>query len=103
VFSNEVNHQQLHHFLYQSPWDAEDVMDAVAHSFVDLVEAQGLKDSLNLIIDESAFSKKGQHSAGVTRQYNGNRGKIDNLDIPVILTPILVMLTPLLVSVNKRT
>jgi hypothetical protein len=25
------------------------------------------------------------------------------MDIPVILTPILVMLTPLLVSVNKRT
>jgi SRSO17 transposase len=83
VFSNEVNHQQLHHFLYQSPWDAEDVMDAVAHSFVDLVEAQGLKDSLNLIIDESAFSKKGQHSAGVTRQYNGNRGKIDNCQVGV--------------------
>ena len=73
----------MHHFLHQSPWNAEDVMDAVAHSFVDLAEAQGLKDSLNLIVDESAFSKKGQHSAGVTRQYNGNRGKIDNCQVGV--------------------
>jgi hypothetical protein len=40
VFSNEVNQQELHHFLHQSPWDADDIMDAVGHSFVDLVEAQ---------------------------------------------------------------
>lgn len=83
VFSEEINQQQLHHFLHQSPWVAEEVMDAIAYKFVDWVTSQGLKDNLNLIIDESAFSRKGRCSAGVTRQYNGNRGKIDNCKVGV--------------------
>jgi len=73
----------LHHFVHQSPWKAQDVMDAVTYDFVDLVKEQGLEASLNLIIDESAFSKKGKYSAGVARQYNGNRGKIDNCQVGV--------------------
>lgn len=83
VFSEEINQQQVHHFIHQSPWAAQEVMDAVSHQFVDLVESQGLKDNLNLLIDESAFSKKGKCSEGVARQYNGNRGKIDNCQVGV--------------------
>jgi SRSO17 transposase len=30
------------------------------------------------VIDESAFTKKGAHSAGVARQHNGRLGKEDN-------------------------
>ncbi|MEQ6340127.1 MAG: transposase [Gammaproteobacteria bacterium] len=31
-----------------------------------------------LLLDESAFAKKGESSAGVARQWNGRLGKVDN-------------------------
>lgn len=58
VFSDEVNHQQMHHFLHQSPWDAQELMDAVTRDFIDLVKVQALAGSMNLIIDESTFPKR---------------------------------------------
>jgi hypothetical protein len=38
------------------------------------------------VIDETGFLKKGQHSAGVARQYSGTAGKIENCQIGVFLT-----------------
>jgi SRSO17 transposase len=58
-------------------------MDAISLNFAEMAKRQGLEQSMNLLIDESAFSKKGKHSAGVARQYNGNRGKIDNCQVGV--------------------
>jgi SRSO17 transposase len=37
------------------------------------------------VIDESAFTKKGAHSAGVARQHNGRLGKEDNCQVGVFL------------------
>src|SRR4029077_6128196 len=37
------------------------------------------------VIDESAFTKKGSHSAGVARQHNGRLGKEDNCQVGVFL------------------
>jgi SRSO17 transposase len=37
------------------------------------------------IIDESGIAKSGCHTVGVSRQYNGNRGKIDNCTVGVHL------------------
>jgi SRSO17 transposase len=37
------------------------------------------------VIDESAFTKKGSHSAGVARQHNGRIGKEDNCQVGVFL------------------
>ena len=36
-----------------------------------------------LFIDESDFSKKGDSSVGVVRQYNGRLGKVDNCQVGV--------------------
>lgn len=36
-----------------------------------------------LMFDESGFGKKGDHSAGVSRQYNGEIGKVDNCQVGV--------------------
>jgi SRSO17 transposase len=38
-----------------------------------------------LILDETGFVKKGQHSAGVARQYSGTAGRIENCQIGVFL------------------
>lgn len=37
-------------------------------------------------IDESGTTKSGRHTVGVDRQYNGNRGKIDNCVVGVHLS-----------------
>jgi SRSO17 transposase len=38
-----------------------------------------------LIMDETGFLKKGRHSAGVTRQYSGTAGRVENCQIGVFL------------------
>jgi SRSO17 transposase len=38
-----------------------------------------------LILDETGFVKKGQHAAGVARQYSGTAGRIENCQIGVFL------------------
>lgn len=39
-----------------------------------------------LIVDETGFLKKGIYSAGVSRQYSGTAGRIENSQIGVFLT-----------------
>ncbi len=76
----DADEQQLQHFLSVSPWDEDAVWAQVTG------EANGTlgghSDS-SLIIDESGVTKKGTHSAGVARQYNGRLGKIDNCQVGV--------------------
>ena len=62
-----------------------------------MAEAQGLFDDELVpsaagspigtvgVINESAFTKKGTHSAGVARQHNGRLGKEDNCQVGVFL------------------
>lgn len=38
-----------------------------------------------LIVDETGFVKKGEHSAGVARQYSGTAGRIENCQVGVFL------------------
>jgi SRSO17 transposase len=38
-----------------------------------------------LIVDETGFLKKGNHSAGVKRQYSGTAGRIENSPVGVFL------------------
>ena len=40
------------------------------------------------VVDESAFTKKGDKSAGVARQHNGRLGKEDNCQVGVFLTAV---------------
>jgi SRSO17 transposase len=79
----EVNDQQLHHLLTQAKWEVGPLMNRVTIDFKQLVEDHGLLDDLSLLMDESSFPKKGKHSAGVSRQYCGQRGKVDNCQVGV--------------------
>jgi len=39
-----------------------------------------------LVVDETGFVKKGQHSVGVSRQYSGTAGRIENCQVGVFLS-----------------
>lgn len=74
----EWNAQQ--HFITYSSWRAPELMNRVAGDANRLIGGQ--EDSF-MVVDESAFSKKGTKSVGVARQWNGRLGKVDNCQVGV--------------------
>src|SRR5665811_759572 len=71
----------VQHLLDRARWDAEKARDRI-RSYV--VEELYSREAV-LIVDETGFLKKGQHSAGVKRQYSGTAGRIENSQIGVFL------------------
>ena len=57
--------QSLQHFLTNSPWDVQPVIDKVTKDANQLI---GGKDDSCLILDETGCPKKGTKSVGVGRQ-----------------------------------
>jgi SRSO17 transposase len=74
--------QQLHHFIAVSQWDVADVEQVLFEKADALV---GGLDA-HLIVDDTAFVKKGRHSVGVAQQYCGQLGKNANCQALVTLT-----------------
>ena len=71
-------YQRLHHMLSESAWDRRGVRrQLIADANVQFGHACAR------VIDESAFAKKGDMSAGVARQGNGRLGKTDNRQVGV--------------------
>jgi SRSO17 transposase len=62
-------------------WDQDAARD-LCRDYV--LEHLGAPDGV-LIVDETGFLKKGEHSAGVARQYSGTAGRIENVQIGVFL------------------
>ena len=77
----------LQKFVGAAPWPYDDVMAEVQAAFADelVPSAAGSPIGTVGVIDESAFTKKGAHSAGVARQHNGRLGKEDNCQVGVFL------------------
>jgi len=71
----------IQRLLGRARWDADEVRDDL-RAYV--VEHLGQPDGV-LIIDETGFLKKGTKSAGVSRQYSGTAGRIENCQIGVFL------------------
>ena len=62
-------------------WDQDAARDLCrGHVLEHLGAADGV-----LIVDETGFLKKGEHSVGVARQYSGTAGRIENAQIGVFL------------------
>jgi SRSO17 transposase len=76
----DADEQQLQHFLSNSVWDERAVLDQVA---LEASEVLGNGEETALLIDESGLTKKGKHSVGVARQWNGRLGKQDNCQVGV--------------------
>lgn len=64
----------LQRFLESIVWDEQRLRDRCQQ----LVAAEHASLDAIGCIDETGTSKSGNHTAGVKRQYNGNRGKIEN-------------------------
>lgn len=71
----------VQHLLGRAEWDADEVRDDLP----DYVNQYLGEDSAALVVDETGFSKKGDKSVGVQRQYSGTAGRIENCQIGVFL------------------
>ena len=70
------------YLLSRADWEADAVRDELC-----LYVLQHLGDSNGvLVLDETGFLKKGEHSAGVARQYSGTAGTVENCQIGVFLS-----------------
>lgn len=77
----DSTYDALHHFISESAWDGQAVMDEVARrvqaTLAELAGEQGL------LLDECGWEKAGTKSVGVARQYIGQVGKISNGQVGV--------------------
>jgi SRSO17 transposase len=80
----------LQKFVGAGPWPHDDVMADAQALFADELapSAAGSPVGVVGVVDESAFTKKGSHSAGVARQHNGRLGKEDNCQVGVFLVGV---------------
>ena len=80
---SQVEPQNIHHFMSNSPWSGAGLIKAVQAKVKQRAEFQS---GAMLLIDESADEKSGQHSAGAGRQHNGRLGKIEMSQVGVFAT-----------------
>ena len=73
-------HQALHHFVADSPWSDQRILDKAWQ----WVEAHiSAEEQRYLIVDDTGIPKKGTHSVGVSHQYCGQLGKQANCQVAV--------------------
>jgi SRSO17 transposase len=79
-----LHHQErapLQAFVGTAPWEYQPLLDELAIQVArELGEPHGV-----LVFDPSGFPKKGDHSVGVSRQWCGRLGKLDNCQVGVYL------------------
>lgn len=82
MLAEEVGHERpyrMQSLLGRSSWSA-DALCALVRRYV--VDSLGDADGV-LVIDETGFVKKGNHSVGVARQYSGTAGRVENCQVGV--------------------
>lgn len=75
--------QNMQHFISESPWSARNLLDRIQ---ADMMARGELREGVMLNLDESGEGKAGKYSVGVSRQYNGRQGKVDNSQVGVFLS-----------------
>src|SRR3954452_20881695 len=81
AYLHDQERQALQKFLGQSPWEHSPLLDELVRQVgIELGESDGI-----LVLDPSAFPKKGTESVGVQRQWCGRLGKKDNCQVGIYL------------------
>lgn len=80
--AREATPYGMQRLLAEAVWDEDGVRDEVRRL---AVETLGRAHAV-LAIDETSFLKRGQHSAGVARQYCGTTGRTENCQVGVFLS-----------------
>lgn len=75
----QTSGQKLQEFLTRTHWDARS-MDRLR---IGRMRRDAAVGGGALVIDDTGFAKKGRSSVGVTRQYSGTLGRVDNCQILV--------------------
>src|SRR3954465_9018934 len=80
----------LQKFVGAGPWPYDDVQAEAQATFADELAPSAVGSPVGTVgvVDESGFTKKGAHSAGVARQHNGRLGKEDNCQVGVFLVGV---------------
>jgi SRSO17 transposase len=81
AYLHDQERQGLQKFIGQSPWDYRPLLAELTRQ---VGSELGQPDGV-LVFDPSAFPKKGKESVGVTRQWCGRLGKVDNCQVGVYL------------------
>src|SRR5260370_39302802 len=74
----EAMRQRLQQCVSMSSWSDDELRSRVARKVA--TELPGLEA---LVLDDTGFPKKGEHSVGVARQYSGTLGRTDNCQVAV--------------------
>jgi len=77
----EATPDGVQHLLARADWDADAVRDDLTRYVADALGDPGGV----LVVDETGFPKRGDHSVGVQRQYCGALGKVENCQVGVFL------------------
>jgi SRSO17 transposase len=81
AYHHDQDRQMLQKFIGQYTWDHRPLVKELVRQVGAVL---GRADAV-LVIDPSAFAKKGSESVGVQRQWCGRLGKIDNCQVGVFL------------------
>jgi SRSO17 transposase len=92
------NHQNLHHFLTESPWTVQQLRQKRLELILKVLAGR----AMILLIDETGDCKKGKSTDYVKRQYIGNVGKKENGIVAVTAYGLVAgMILPLCFEVYK--
>ena len=73
--------RNLQHFIGSAEWDPQPLFTELARQ---VGQEPGEEDAV-IVFDPSAFAKQGRQSVGVSRQWSGRQGKIDNCQVAVYM------------------
>lgn len=79
ALKQNVSPRTLQRFLESIKWDHAQVLRRCRQ----IIAAEHADSRAIGVIDETGTAKSGSHTVGVKRQYNGNRGKIENAVVSV--------------------